>query len=148
MNTTMKVSEIKISYSPKHSEVIQITDSMSAFKVISNCWNHRIIQFQEEFKVLYLNQANHVLGIYHASKGGISSSVVDVRILFSVALKCNSSGMIIAHNHPSGNLKTSKEDINITNKIKEVGNLLNIVLLDHLILSKDSYYSFADNGLL
>ena len=89
------------------------------------------------------------LGIMHVSKGGISGTVTDVRILFQAAIKANASGIIVCHNHPSGNLNPSESDTKLTQKIKEAGNLMDIQLLDHLILTTDdSYYSFADNGLL
>jgi DNA repair protein RadC len=83
------------------------------------------------------------------SKGGLSGTVTDVRLIFRGAIKANASGIIICHNHPSGNLNPSESDTKIINKIKEVGKLMDIQLLDHLILTMDgNYYSFADNGLL
>ena len=103
---------------------------------------------QEEVKILLLNRSNKVLGIYSLAKGGITSCVVDVRIILSVALKSLATGLILVHNHPSGNLKPSNEDIKITNRLKEACKLLEIVLLDHLIISKDNYFSFADEGIL
>ncbi len=82
------------------------------------------------------------------SKGGISGTVTDVRIILQAALKSNASGLIICHNHPSGNLNPSESDTKITQKIKEAGNVMDIQLLDHLIINDEDYYSFADNGLL
>ena len=87
-----------------------------------------------------------MLGIYPLSRGGITASLVDVRLIFAVALKCNATGIIICHNHPSGNLKASKADINLTNKIKECSTLLDITLIDHLIISKTGFYSFINSG--
>jgi DNA repair protein RadC len=96
-----------------------------------------------------MNRSNSVLGIMAVSKGGLSGTVTDVRLIFQGAIKANASGIIVCHNHPSGNLKPSESDTKITRKIKEAGNLMDIQLLDHLILTMDgSYYSFADNGLL
>jgi DNA repair protein RadC len=82
------------------------------------------------------------------SKRGISGSIADIRIIFQAAIKANASGLIICHCHPSGNLNPSESDIKLTQKIKEAGNLMDIQLLDHLILTSESYYSFSDNGLL
>jgi len=96
-----------------------------------------------------MNRSNSVLGIMPVSKGGLSGTVTDVRLIFQGAIKANASGIIVCHNHPSGNLNPSDSDTKITQKIKEAGNLMDIQLLDHLILIIDgSYYSFADNGLL
>jgi len=102
----------------------------------------------EEFWAVFLNQSNKVIHFSQLTQGGISQSIVDVRILFKTALEHFSTGLIIAHNHPSGNKKPSAEDINITKKIKDAGNLMNIQLLDHLIITQNSYLSFADEGLL
>ena len=102
----------------------------------------------EEFWALFLNQNNKVIHIAQLTQGGINQSLVDIRIVFKTALEHFATGIIISHNHPSGNLKPSSEDINITKKIKEAGDVMNIQLLDHLIVTQNSYLSFADEGLL
>lgn len=102
----------------------------------------------EEFWAVFLNNNNKVIHISQLTQGGISQSIVDVRILYKTALDHFSTGVIIAHNHPSGSLRPSREDINITQKIKEAGNTLSIQLLDHIIITQDSYFSFSDEGLL
>ena len=102
----------------------------------------------EEFFCIFLNRANKVIKIDQVSKGGISGTVTDVRIIIKNAVLLTASGVIVAHNHPSGNLNPSESDIKITTKIKEAGNLLDIQLLDHLIIYDSDYYSFADNGVL
>ncbi|MCB4800382.1 JAB domain-containing protein, partial [Neotamlana laminarinivorans] len=84
--------------------------------------------------------------IYPLSKGGVSGTVVDAKLVFSVALKCNASSIVIAHNHPSGNLKPSEADLRLTKKLKEAGNYLDVKVLDHIILSREGYYSFADES--
>ena len=140
------LAEIKISYSSTNKPKIKITKGEEAYKVLLDSWNIDTIELQEEFKVLLLNRANQVLGIYPLSRGGITASLVDVRLIFAVALKCNATGIIICHNHPSGNLKASKADINLTNKIKECSTLLDITLIDHLIISKTGFYSFINSG--
>jgi len=95
-----------------------------------------------------LNRSNIVLGIYEMSKGGITGSIVDIRIILGVALKCGASSIIMIHNHPSGKLIPSDTDKLITKRLKEACELIDINLMDHLIFSKDGYYSFADNGIL
>ena len=100
--------------------------------------------------IMYLNRANRVLGIYPMSSGGITGTVVDIRLILSIALTTATTSIILAHNHPSGNMKTSKTDLELTNRIKEGAKLMDIKLLDHLIISPvdREYFSFADNGLI
>jgi len=102
----------------------------------------------EEFWVLFLNRSNRVIDRMKMSQGGVSGTVTDVRIIMKKAVEYLSSGIIVCHNHPSGNLNPSESDSRITKKIKEAGNLLDIQLLDHIIISEKDYYSFADNGLI
>lgn len=103
---------------------------------------------QEQFIVLYLNQANEIIGYYKHSKGAINATVADIRIILATALKSLAVSMVIAHNHPSGNLKPSRADEQLTAKIKESAAMMEVRLLDHVIVTRDSYYSFADDGLL
>lgn len=142
------VNEIKLSYSRKGNCERLITTSRDAVKIFKEHFDSEEIDYRESFFALYLNQANRVLGIKKISESGISSTIVDVRIIMQAALLCNASGIILAHNHPSGNLKPSQEDLNITQKIKEASQLLNIQLLDHCILTSSAYISFADDGHL
>jgi len=102
----------------------------------------------EEFWILFLNRSNRVIDRMKISQGGISGTVTDVRMVMKKAIEYLASGIIVCHNHPSGNLNPSESDTRITQKIKEAGNLMDIQLLDHLIISEKDYYSFADNGLL
>ncbi|WP_292008156.1 DNA repair protein RadC [Chryseobacterium sp.] len=122
-----------------------ISNSNDAYNVLKN---HLSDLRTEEFWAIFLNQSNKILYISKLTEGGINQSIVDIRILFKTALDHYSTGIIVAHNHPSGNLKPSREDLQITKKIHESGNLLNIQLLDHLIIAQDSYLSFADEDLL
>lgn len=144
----MEISEISVSYSNLNNQREKIKDSQTSYDVLINNWNKSTIELQEEFKVLLLNRNNEVLGIYPLSKGGVSGTFVDVKLVFSVALKCNASTIIVAHNHPSGNLKPSEADKGLTEKLRIAGNYLDIKLLDHIIVTKNDYYSFADNGIL
>ena len=142
----MKVSEIQVSYCNSSNDRVYIKSSEDAFKVALSHWNKDVIEFQEEVKMILLNRANRVIGIYALSKGGTSVSVVDIKIVLSVALKCHSTSIILLHNHPSGNLKPSQADINLTEKIKKACDYVDLTLLDHLIISKDEFYSFSDDG--
>lgn len=144
----MQVSEIKVSYTNSNPDKIKVTNSQIIYKVIIENWSLGIIEFQEEVKVILLNRANIVLGIYEMSKGGITGTVIDIRIILSVALKCNASNIVLVHNHPSGNLTPSEQDKMITRKLKNACDILDIILLDHLIITKEGYYSFSDKGLL
>jgi len=137
-----------VSYNTIDAERTKITSGEKAFEVLLNSWNKGSLELQEEFKILLLNRANEVLGIYAMSKGGITGTVVDVRLIFSVALKCNATGIILAHNHPSGTLKPSEPDIALTKKIRKCSEFMDIALLDHLIVTKYNFYSFANEGLL
>lgn len=144
----MEIAEIKVSYSNNLKDTVQISDSNSAYKVLLESWNKDTLELQEEFKVILLNRNNKTLGIYNLSKGGTSSTTVDIKLIFAVALKSNAHSIILGHNHPSGNLKPSDSDKNITAKIKKAGQYLDISLLDHLIITKTNYYSFSDEGIL
>lgn len=100
----------------------------------------------EEFWAVFLNNSNKVLSKYQISKGGLTSTIVDVRLLFKRALELASVGFVVCHNHPSGKINPSKLDIQLTQKIKQAGGTLDIKLLDHLIITKKAYFSFADEG--
>lgn len=102
----------------------------------------------EEFWILMLNNSNKVIHRYNLSKGGITATMVDVRLLFKKALSHSATSIILAHNHPSGTLKPSQADKQLTEKVKKAGEILDIKVLDHLIITEKSYFSFADEGLL
>ena len=145
-----EVAEVELVYKSKvkASERLQITSSKSAYDVLLKAWDENKIEFVEQFKVLLLNRANKVLGIYEVSTGGVSGTVADPRLIFVAALKANACSLIISHNHPSGNLKPSRQDEELTAKIKHAGEFLDIKLLDHLIVTPEAYYSFGDEGIL
>jgi len=142
------VNEIKLSYSRKGNCERSIASSRDAVEVFRAHFDAEEMDYRESFFALYLNQANKVLGIKKISECGISSTLVDVRIVMQAALLCNATAMIVAHNHPSGNLKPSSADIQMTSQIKEAGKVLNISLLDHVILTSDSYFSFVDEEVI
>lgn len=145
-----QVAEIQLSYrsNVKPSLRPRITCSKDAFEVLKESWDDSKMELVEHFKVLLTNRANKVLGILEISTGGITGTVADPRLIFVAALKAGSIGIILAHNHPSGNLKPSQADIELTRKIKEGGKLLEIQLLDHIILTTEGYFSFSDEGLI
>ena len=112
------ISEIKIKYNPIKLENgnVKITNSDDAYNVFLDNWNEDTIQLQEEFKVMLLNNSNEVLGIYEMTRGGMTSTIVDIKLLFSVVLKSCATAIITVHNHPSGKLKPSNGDISIYKK--------------------------------
>ncbi|UII80132.1 RadC family protein [Flagellimonas sp. CMM7] len=146
-----QVNEIKVSYheSPTTLSRSKITSSSDAAEVLFSYWEKDTIGLRESFKVVLLNNSNAIKGIFEISNGGITGTLVDLRILFAVILKSLSVGIILTHNHPSGTLTASKADIEITKKIKQAASFFDINLLDHIILTPNgSYYSFADDGLI
>ena len=145
-----QVSEIEVSYRPnfKASERPMITSSKDIFSLLYNNWDLNRIELQEQFKVVLLNRGNKVLGIYEVSTGSMGGTLADPKLIFATALKTCASSLILAHNHPSGTLTPSQADIHLTKKIKQGGELLDIAVLDHLIITSEGYYSFADEGLL
>ena len=147
---TTAVAEIELSYKPAISEKPIIKSCLDAYHVIRSFMPENTIALKEQIVVMYLNQAQRVIGAYRVSDGGITSTVGDLRLIFSVGLKTIATGFIIGHNHPSGNLEPSKQDIELTDRLKEAGILMNIRLLDHLIISPvpNKYYSFADQGFI
>jgi len=145
------ISEVRLVYRTKvkASDRLQVKTSKDAFDIFMESWDLDSIEHIEEFKLMLLTRSNKVLGIASISKGGINGTVTDVRIVLQYAIKSNSSGLILCHNHPSGNLQTSESDLAITRKVNESCKLMDIQLLDHLIIAAEgSYYSFADNGLI
>ncbi|PQL91671.1 JAB domain-containing protein [Apibacter adventoris] len=141
----MKVSEIKVYYTNKNQEKIKIENSHQLYDLAISIWNMKTIELQEEVKVLYLNRNNLVLGYYSLAKGGISACCVDIRLILSTALKANASAIVVIHNHhPSSNPNPSKSDWNLTEKIQNACKLLDLVFVDHLVLTKETYFSFAD----
>lgn len=142
------LAEIEIKYSTrvKPSEMDKIVTSNEAYEILKKIYPN--LEHREYFYMLCLNRNNKVLGYSLISMGGLSSTVVDVRIIFQTALKASACSIILSHNHPSGNLTPSEADKDINKKIKEAGRLLDIPVLDHLILTPETFLSFADEGLM
>ena len=146
--TLHRISEIEIIYKPQKYSVGVVANSLQAEAVFRNFWNANTIEYFEEFKVMYLDRMRHVLGVYTHTQGGLAGTMCDVRMIFQGALKANAQSIILAHNHPSGNLEPSEMDKELTRKLKEAGKLLDIPIIDHLILTDCNYVSLADNGYL
>lgn len=149
-NNWLVASEIELIYKSKvkASERPRIESSYSAFEVALKAWDENKIELLEQFKVLMLSNNNRVLGVLEISSGGITGTIVDLRLIFAALLKAKATAFILVHNHPSGKLQPSDADRQITQKIKQASQILDIALLDHLIISSESYYSFADEGIL
>lgn len=144
------VAEIKLSYSAKVKNSLRpkVGTSRQVYEVFAQAWDQERIEFVEDFKVMLLSRANRVLGIVTISSGGTAGTVVDVKLVYAAAIKSNSSSVILAHNHPSGNLLPSEQDKRLTQRIKQAGTILDIPVLDHVIMTAEGYYSFADEGEL
>ena len=145
-----EVSEVKVSYTPMFSQAERpkIMTANDAVNMFRKAWDSDRLEYQEDFHIMYLNKGNRVLAMYHASKGGTAGTVVDVKPALVTALKINAHSMILAHNHPSGTLTPSEADKTITKRFIEAAKLLSMNVLDHVILTRDSYYSFADDGMM
>ena len=146
------IPEIKISVSfdkiLKKSELMKISSADDAYQIFKRVFNADTFDWCEEVIMLCVNNSNKVVGFYKISSGGMTGTVIDVRMIFTTALQCLATGIIIAHNHPSGTLQPSEADKNITKKIKEAGKFLDINILDHLIITDESYFSFSNEGIL
>ncbi len=156
MTTTRKptedfqASEVELVYRSKVSsaDMPVINNSQAAYKILKSSWDDDRIEFIEQFKILLVNRRNACLGVMMLGTGGTSYCVVDPRLAFMAALKANASGIILAHNHPSGNLNHSEADLSLTRQFAKAGQFLGIKVFDHLIVTRDGYTSFADNGLM
>lgn len=157
----LNMPEIILRFKSSKVKSIKITCSRDAASAFRQIFDPYTLPLFESFNVIFTNRANMTSGWMRISQGGVAGTVVDVRILLKAALDCLASGIVLCHNHPSGNLTASQADIELTRRVKEACKLFDIALLDHIILvphcasivSEDSsntssYYSFADDGLL
>lgn len=148
-NRFLKVAEVELVYktSIKASERPKITCSRDAYQLLMDTWDQNKIELVEQFKVMLLNRAQ-IWEYMKFQPAGSTGTVADIRLIFAAALKANCVHIMLTHNHPSSNLQPSNADNQLTAKFKEAGKFLDIGVLDHLIVSKDEYYSYADEGLL
>lgn len=149
MNTDCRVAEIQLKYKPKpFDETIFSSNDIYHF-LMKRVYNEDAIGYKESFKVVLLNNSNKVVGYTTVSEGGLTSTIVDVRVVMQTALVCNATAIILTHNHPSGNVLPSTQDDDITRRIKSACDIMNIRLIDHVVVTPfDSYYSYCDKGRL
>ena len=142
------VSEVELTYKNNvpYNQRQKISNSQGAYEILTNLFPENTMDYRETFIVLYLNRANQVLGYSVISQGGTSNTTVDIKMVIQTALLANASCIMLAHNHPSGNLRPSSDDNRVTNRIIEAARLFDITVLDHIIITNESYYSFTDNG--
>lgn len=147
------VGEVELSYKRLHSEEavimrgVKVTSSSDVYNFLKAKMEQHL-EHCERFYAIYFNRANNVQGVYQVSSGGVAGTVADPKLILQAALLLNSSSIVIGHNHPSGNTKPSSADIALTKKFKAACETMDIVLLDHIIVTEESYYSFADEGVL
>jgi DNA repair protein RadC len=123
-------------------KIKNVTDLVNLMQTKNACLNY------EEFWVIFVNQGSFLLGIENFGKGGLTSTSVDIRLIRSTALELKATGLFICHNHPSGELQPSKNDVALTMQMKDAAHLMSIQLLDHVVICKEDYYSFAENEIL
>jgi DNA repair protein RadC len=141
------VSEFSVRYHTNFnpSNAFKITSSINAAQLLRNIWEDDL-NHVERFYLLSLNRANCVISWSLISLGGMSGTVADGKVIFQKALLSNAHGLILAHNHPSGQLMPSQADLSLTKKMVEFGKFIDLPILDHVILTQHGYYSFADEG--
>jgi len=139
--------ELKVQLKRDAIKKVKITNSKDSADFFRELWDDSI-GIYESFFCIYLNNANNTIGWYKVSQGGITGTVADPRLIIKKALDVLATGIIMCHNHPSGQLRPSELDLQLTEKIKQAGNFLDIHVLDHIILTEESYYSFADQGTI
>jgi DNA repair protein RadC len=149
MEVSKVCEEVKLSYKPKvkASERPKVKCSEDIYRLLKeHVFNAETIEYRESVKVILLNCGGHVLGFHTISDGGVTESVVDVKIIMQVALLANAYSIILAHNHPSGGVRPSRNDDFLTEKVRKCCQLMDIKFLDHLIITEEEYYSYADEG--
>jgi hypothetical protein len=143
-----KLPEIDLIRTGKVLDAPQVIDSQTSVKIFKEFWNENNIEVIEQMNVMFLSKANKPIGIYQHSKGGIDGTILDVEIISAMAVKSLCKAVIVAHNHPSGQLRPSDADKVMTKQLSNALNLFKISLLDSLIVTKQGYFSFADEGLM
>lgn len=148
--TNSKVTEIGLVYHNKSKLCDRpiVKSSSEAYDLLLTSWDQGKIELQEQFRIMFLDRRNACLGISTVATGGVTSCLVDLKIVFALALKARATGVILAHNHPSGNTSPSDADKTLTTRFAQAGRLLDLPILDHLIVCKEGYMSFADQGLM
>lgn len=147
---TPKFEEVQLIYRnrTKADERPNVHGSKAAYKILRDSWDMAQINLLEESKILLLDRRSRLMSVAHISTGGMAGTVIDPKIVFAIALKRVAHSIIIAHNHPSGNLKPSTQDIRLTKHLALVGMMLQLPLEDHLIITQDNYCSLNDEGYM
>ena len=142
------ISALELGRRQRSEDALQFKNKVTSSKVVFEIMQPIIGELShEEFWVLFLNNSNKVISKSQLSKGGITGTIVDVRLVFKLALESGATGLILCHNHPSGSLMPSSADKEITKKLKQAGDNLDVKVLDHLIITETKYFSFADEGI-
>ena len=147
-NMDYYVGEVKLSYQKKSLETRYVRTAEDAYTILRPTYSDEDIEYRESFKVLFMNQNFKVLGWTTISEGGITETPADIRMILQAALLCNATCITVCHNHPSGNLIPSRDDDRLTEKIRKACEIMRIHLVDHLILTDNSYYSYREKGRL
>lgn len=142
------VAEVSATYRKTEQYKAKLSKSQEVFEFLKNIYNKDTINYTESSFAIFLNRQNNTIAYAGLSNGGTTGCFIDSKVLFGLALNVGAHFIIIAHNHPSGEIQPSKADIEITRQIKEAGAILGILLLDHLIVTEERYYSFMDEGML
>lgn len=145
-----QIAEIELIYKPacRLSDLPRVDCTEDAYTLFAASWNPDKIAFIEQFKVMLLNNARKVLGICEISSGGTRQTIVDVKLVLAAAIKASACNIIIAHNHPGGSLLPGVADMAMTNKLVYASRLMDITLLDHIIITRENFYSFYEHGKL
>lgn len=140
--------EITLKYKRGDIETIKVKSSQDIYDLLKKVYDADTIEYFESSIVIFLNNQNLTLGFMKISMGGMTGTVMDPRVIFSTALGCGATAIILSHNHPSGTLNPSDTDIKMTRKLRDCGQLLEIKVLDHIIVTNDGFYSFSDEGMI
>lgn len=143
------VFELQVSFFRRSDTRIKLSSAEAvATYAKSFIYREGSIQYVEQFYVLLLDRKNQLYAFKQISSGGVSATFTDPKLIFQTALLCHATQIILVHNHPSGNIQPSNNDLQMTKRLKELGELLELSVLDHVIVTEESYYSFADEGRL
>jgi DNA repair protein RadC len=147
---TYKSNLPQITLKLKKGEVLncKISNSKDSQDLFRKIWDTDSLLVCETMICIFLNRQNNTIGWFKVSQGGLSGTVIDIRLILATALNCLASGLLLCHNHPSGSLNPSEADTSMTNKLKEACKYMDINVLDHIILTEEDFYSLADNGLI
>ena len=146
MESQWVVANMEVTYNPKDRTGVIVNDSYKAYKVLLEMWDRSLINMQEQFCALFLDRKNKVIGFRMLNIGSVTACTIDVHMIYAMALACRATGVVIAHNHPSGQMVPSIADLSMTSNINAGLKLLDINLIDSLIISETQFYSFADKG--